>query len=357
MNFITIIALFPVFYSCEGQTFDLSDLSTEYTLTSKNFINAVKPVIQNFTISDSFYTDIYLNPDPTCIFVSSEYFTQPICPHTHCGTSFPVAYTSGYFFKKAVLCLPTIQYSHYVYYKYTPKIPLLFTVYVDLYNYFSGTYENQTKVVVSATLTKDTFIYCNSAKKCLVLSEFCVDSAFRGREPPVILAYKSEIGEVFTYTLPDTSCPKPTYVDLNDLIYSLPITYDTLPNLSLFYLKGKNRPPSKLYPHSLGLSFSCVNISLCPKLISHKINLLEHSVHVEHMSFGASLAHSLFHLIFALFNFIFGIISKGLVSVIGSCGIVNFFDAFFVFIIMKFFLCTSNSIIVSSVFLFFRILI
>lgn len=326
-------------------------------LNSAGIIGEIKSALDDYSRTDSFFTDIHLQLDPSCVFIHTEYFTTPSCPSSHCGESFPITFSSG-IFKNAALCIPTIHHSHFTFYKLTFPAEKTFLITVDLYNYLTDTYENSTEIAVHTSIDSDVSVYCNSADMCLIMTEYCEDMTFKQHDPPVTLAYdSSSVGDSFIFTMPDIACTMPKFIPKDLLFYSLPYSYEFTPPLELMFLRNRILFNDNYHPSTLQYSYPCLNISLCPSRVLRKINLVEHKIFAIHTSFGLSLVRSFFHTIFSFISRGFGLLMDILLTFVSLHGVVTILDSVFVFFIMKFLMCTSNAFMTSLVFFSVKTLI
>jgi len=88
-----------------------------------------------------------------------------------------------------------------------------------------------------------------------------------------------------------------------------------------------------------------------------KIDFIEHSVHVSHISLGVSVVRSFFHALSSFFAYIFTSVFSFVSSFLEDYGMIIFFDSVFVFIFLKFFMCSSNALVLASGFYILKSLI
>lgn len=326
------------------------------SLNGPILIDSLRYIHSNYTASPTSYTGISLIPDPTCFFVSTSYFESPACPHSHCGPSFPVAFSTG-LFKKSAICIPTRHDYHFTFQLYEPLVPRIAHINVRLFYYLTEQYITLSTYVFT-TLDPDILVYCNSARMCLITTKFCRDLSFTGANPPMSLFFNpASIGDTFKFSVPSTKCEVRKLVPLDDVFFNLPYVFEFSDSLK-FYTKNPRRPVihKATIPSNFSHAYTCSNFSLCPTTVPMTIDIVEHSVHVAHTSLGASIVRSFFHALSSFFSVIFDYTFSFITAFISDSGVINFLDAVFVFGFLKFFICTSNALVVSGIFLSLKVL-
>jgi len=331
----------------------IGDLSTSQN--GQILINEFRLSLSNYTDAKSSYSGISMVPDPSCFFVSTSYFETPSCPHSHCGSSFPVPVSTG-LFKKAAICISTRQDYHFTFDRFEPIIPSMFRFSVRL----TSKLTNAPAVfdsIVRVTLDPDILLYCNSARLCIITTKYCHDLSFFGSRPPLALSFSpGDVGDLFRFSIPSVQCKKAPLIPLDDVYYNLPYEFHVYDSLK-FFLDAPATTSRILTPLNFSHALTCSNFSKCPTPIPLQYDVVEHVVHVSHLSLGASIVRSFFHVLSTILGSIFSSVFSFVTDFISDSGIVNILDTVFVFAFLKFFMCTSNSLVTSLTFLFLRLLV
>lgn len=357
LSIMNLRYVYATFFSCVISgclPYTLRDF--DFPLANRNeIVPQLRYFLSNYTSTLSSHSDISILHDTSCYFVCTTYFESPTCPHSHCGSSFPIKYTAG-LFNKGAICVPTYQHSHRVLYRYVPYIPSsLRSFYVTLNGPLGWL---NTTIYFKASLDPSVRVYCTSTLECFVTTDYCISLHFKGSEAPSSLMYTpSSVSDTFYFSLPTITCPPKKFVPLDEIFFSLPYQFDVSENLGFYFNKNPKFPRRTLVPTNFTHAYECDNFTLCPQVISHQVLWSEHSIHVSHTSLGASLVRSFFHQISAFFSFLYRNSIGAIFDVLETHGTVNVLDCVFIFFVMKFFMCTSNSLFVALVCFFFKTLI